>query len=52
MTNLTHSYSAIKMYDNCPKRYNMQRITKEVKDVQGEASLYGCLLYTSDAADE
>lgn len=41
MTKLSHSYSAIKMYDNCPKRYNMQRVTKEVKDIQGEASLYG-----------
>jgi len=41
MTKLTHSYSAIKMYENCPKRYNMQRVTKEITDTPGEASLYG-----------
>jgi hypothetical protein len=29
------------MYENCPKRYYHQRITKEVKDSVGEATLYG-----------
>lgn len=38
---LAHSYSALKMYENCPKRYHMQRITKEIMDTGGEASLYG-----------
>lgn len=38
---LAHSYSAIKQYENCPKQYYMQRITKEVKASFGEASIYG-----------
>ena len=38
---LAHSFSALKMYENCPKRYYHQRITKEVKDSVGEATLYG-----------
>jgi hypothetical protein len=38
---LTHSYSALKMFENCPKRYNEQRILKLVKDEGGEASIYG-----------
>ena len=41
MTNLTHSFSAIKMYENCPKRYYHQRITKEVKDTGSDATIYG-----------
>jgi hypothetical protein len=41
MTKLAHSFSALKMYENCPKRYYHQRITKEVKDSVGEATLYG-----------
>jgi CRISPR/Cas system-associated exonuclease Cas4 (RecB family) len=38
---LAHSYSALKMYENCPKRYYHQRITKEVKDTPGTATVYG-----------
>lgn len=38
---LSHSYSSIKLFENCPLRYYRQRITKEVKDEGGEASLYG-----------
>ena len=38
---LTHSFSALKMYENCPKRYMHQRINKEVRDEGGEASKYG-----------
>jgi CRISPR/Cas system-associated exonuclease Cas4 (RecB family) len=38
---LSHSFSALKQYENCPKRYYHQRITKEVKDSVGEATLYG-----------
>lgn len=43
MTNkpLAHSYSAIKQYENCPKQYKMQRITREVKASFGEASILG-----------
>jgi len=38
---LTHSFSSIKLYENCPKRYLHQRVLKEVQDEGGEASLYG-----------
>jgi CRISPR/Cas system-associated exonuclease Cas4 (RecB family) len=38
---LSHSFSALKQYETCPKRYYHQRITKEVKDSVGEATLYG-----------
>ena len=41
MTNLSHSFSALKMYENCPKRYYHQRILKEVKDQGGEATIWG-----------
>ena len=38
---LAHSYSAIKMYENCPLRYYRQRILKDVKDEGNEANRYG-----------
>jgi len=38
---LAHSFSALKMYENCPKRYMHQRINKEVQDQGGVASAYG-----------
>lgn len=38
---LAHSHGALTQFENCPKRYYYQRITKEVKDVGGEASIYG-----------
>lgn len=38
---LTHSYSAIKLFDNCPLRYYKQRIEKSVKDEQNAASVHG-----------
>lgn len=38
---LAHSYSAIKMYENCPFRYYRQRVVKDVVDEGGEASRYG-----------
>ena len=38
---LSHSYSAIKLYENCPYRYFRQRITKDVVDEGGEASKHG-----------
>lgn len=38
---LTHSYSSIKLFENCPLRYYKQRITKEVRDEGGEASKHG-----------
>lgn len=41
MTALTHSFSSLKMYENCPKRYYYQRISKEVKDTGSDATYYG-----------
>jgi len=41
MVKLSHSYSSLKQYEQCPLRYKYQRITKEVKDKPGEASIYG-----------
>jgi RecB family exonuclease len=41
MTKLAHSYTALKQYENCPKRYYHQRITKEVVDQPGAATVYG-----------
>jgi len=38
---LSHSYSSIKLFENCPLRYYRQRITKDVKDEGGEASKHG-----------
>jgi len=38
---LTHSYSSIKLFENCPLRYYRQRIIKDVSDQGGEASKYG-----------
>jgi hypothetical protein len=38
---LSHSYSSIKLYENCPLRYFRQRIIKDVVDEGGEASKYG-----------
>ena len=41
MTELTHSYTSIKMFKNCPKRYYHQRIAKVVREVPGEATVWG-----------
>lgn len=38
---LAHSYSAIKLYENCSLRYYRQRIIKDIQDEPGEASIYG-----------
>jgi CRISPR/Cas system-associated exonuclease Cas4 (RecB family) len=38
---LSHSFSSIKLFENCPLRYYHQRIAKTVKDQGGEASLHG-----------
>ncbi len=47
MTKLTHSFSSIKMYDNCPKRYYHQRIAKEVEDTGSVATIYGERVHSS-----
>lgn len=41
MTTLSHSYSSIKMFENCPKRYFHQRIEKSVKDEGNAVTAYG-----------
>jgi len=38
---LNHSYSAFKLFDNCPLRYYRQRVLKDVKDEMGVAGLEG-----------
>lgn len=38
---LSHSYSSIKLYENCPYRYFRQRVLKDVVDEGGEASKHG-----------
>ena len=38
---LAHSYSSIKLYENCPLRYFRQRVVKDVVDEGGEASKHG-----------
>lgn len=38
---LAHSYSAIKLYENCPYRYYRQRILKDVVEESGEATIHG-----------
>jgi RecB family exonuclease len=43
---LSHSYSAITLFENCPLRYYRQRIKKDVVDEGGEASKYGERIHT------
>ena len=38
---LTHSYSSLKQFENCPYNYYNQRIAKKVKDKGGEATIWG-----------
>jgi len=38
---LSHSFSSLKLYENCPLRYQQQRILKAVVDKGGEASQHG-----------
>lgn len=35
------SYSSIKTFDQCPKKYYHLKVVKDVKDVQGAEALYG-----------
>lgn len=41
MVSLSHSFSSLKMFENCPYRYYHQRVKKTVVDTGGEASQYG-----------
>lgn len=44
---LSHSYSALKQFENCPQRYYRQRILKDIKDEGGEASKNGERIHTA-----
>lgn len=41
MTNITWSYSSLKTFEQCPKKYYHLRILKDVKDEGSEATIYG-----------
>lgn len=44
------SYSGLKLFDTCPKKYEAEKVTKEVKFTDSEATLYGKALHL--AAEE
>jgi hypothetical protein len=44
------SFSSIKLYETCPKKYESEKVTKEVKFQESEATLYGTQLHL--AAEE
>ena len=46
-TKLAHSYSSIKMFENCPKNYFHQRIEKSVKDSGNAVTAYGERIHKS-----
>jgi len=41
MTSITWSYSSLKTFEQCPKKYYHLRILKDVKDQGSDATLYG-----------
>ena len=41
MTNPTWSYSSIKLFDQCPKKYYHLRVAKDIVEPDTEATLYG-----------
>ena len=50
MSNTAWSYSSIKTFEQCPKKYYHLRVVKDVKDEGSEATLYGQELHK--AAEE
>jgi len=38
---ITWSYSSVKTFEQCPKKYYHLRVAKDVKDTGGEAAIYG-----------
>lgn len=50
MTSPAWSYSAIKTFETCAKKYEAERVTKEVKNTGTEATLYGEMVHK--AAEE
>ena len=47
MTSLAHSYSSLKLFENCPKNYYHQRIEKSVKDSGNAVTIYGERIHKS-----
>lgn len=45
MSNLKHSYSSLKEFDNCAKRYHHTRILRDVKDEGNVASIHGSRIH-------
>ena len=41
MTSITWSYSSLKTFEQCPKKYYHLRVLKDVKDQGSDATLYG-----------
>lgn len=41
MTTITWSYSSLKTFEQCPKKYYHLKVVKDVKDEGSEATLYG-----------
>lgn len=39
------SYSSIKTFDQCPKKYYHLKVAKDVKDTPGEAAIYGTMVH-------
>lgn len=44
------SYSSIKTFDQCPKKYYHLKVAKDVKDIAGEAAIYGTAVH--EAAEQ
>ena len=44
------SYSALKTYETCPRKYQAEKVTKEVPFTQTDATIYGTELHL--AAEE
>jgi len=41
------SYSSIKTFDQCPKKYFHLKVAKDVKDIPGEAAVYGTAVHSA-----
>ncbi len=41
------SYSSIKTFDQCPKKYYHLKVAKDVKDIPGEAAVYGTAVHSA-----
>jgi hypothetical protein len=39
------SYSSIKTFEQCPKKYYHLKVVKDVKDIPGEAAIYGTMVH-------